>query len=303
MLPMAALLCALFFFFDVPNAVKISLGLWRLPIEFATKGLDYQKILLVYGVFIALNAMLISHLFNRVNLVDFNIYIPGLLYGIFSFASLNLIDTSFLIGDFFIILSLYFITTIKNNEDARRQIFNAAFFIAIAASININYSYMLLYPFLVLFRIRPFVWREHALILLAYFGVFLYLAAFYFYYQIPLKSIEFFHVDSLYQYESWLVLLVIIATMGMAFLSRQRNLANPGVRAGKMISLWFGGFLLMLFSDLSSYFFANQIGFHNAIFPALYLTYIYSHSKTKFFFRFMTYVVLAIGVVRFFNLF
>ena len=45
MLPMAALLCALFFFFDVPNAVKISLGLWRLPIEFATKGIDYQIVL------------------------------------------------------------------------------------------------------------------------------------------------------------------------------------------------------------------------------------------------------------------
>jgi len=303
MLPMAALLGVAFYFFDSPHAVKLSLGLWRLPVEIMNSGFDYLVVISAYSIFIAINAMLICRVFNRLNLVDFNIYIPGLLYGVFSFASLNLIDISYLFGDFFIILALFLTTSIKNNEDARGQIFGAAFLIALAATININYSYVLLYPFIVLFRIRPFVWREHALITLAYFGVALYLFAFYYYYQIPPKSIQFFQVDSIYQYESWLILALITLIMATGFMSRQRTLANPGLKAAKTISLWFAGFLLMLFSDLTSYFFANQIGFHNAIFPALYLTYIYSHSKTKFLFRFMAYVVLAIGVVRFFNLF
>ncbi len=303
MLPMAALIGAFFFFFEAHFAVKVSLGLWRLPSIPATIGIDYYIALFTYVGLLAINAMLISRLFNRLNLVDFNIYIPGLLYGVFSFASLNLEDVSFLAGDFFLILALFFIGQIKNNADARAQIFNAAFLIALAAAININYSYMLLFPFFALFRIRPFVWREHALILLAYFGVSLYLLAYYYYFKISLVSVKLFHINSLYQYESWLILFTIILIMGTAFLSRQRILANPGVRIEKIISLWFSGFALMLFSDLSSYFITNQVGFHNAVFPALYLTYVYSYSKTKYLFRFLVYVVLAIGMVRFFDLF
>lgn len=303
MLPMAALISAAFFFFEPHHSIKISLGLWRLPEALATNGLDFHVVLYAYGAMIAINAMLICRVFNRLNLVDYNIYLPGMLYSIFSFASINLNDFSYLLGDFFILLSLFSVTSIKNNFDARAQIFNAAVFVAIAASINMNYTYMLLYPFLALARIRPFVWREHALILMAYFAVTLYLFAFYYYYRIPLKSIELFHSNSHYEYESWLILLIIILIMVAAFLSRQRNLANPGVRTGKIIALWYSGFLLMIFSDLTSYFFTNQIGFHNAVFPALYLTYIYCHSKTKFIYRFLTYAVLGVGVLRFFNLF
>jgi len=303
MLPMAALITAGFFFFDPPQNIKLTLGLWRLPELLTQTGLDYYLVLYTYGTLIAINAMLISRVFNRLNLVDYNIYLPGLLYGVFSFASINLNDLSYLLGDFFLILSLFFTTAIKNNTDARAQIFNAALFVALAASVNMNYIYMLLYPFLTLVRIRPFVWREHALIIMAYFAVALYLFAFYFYYQIPIQSITFFNKHSLYEYESWVILLIIILIMVAAFLSRQRNLANPGVRTGKIIALWYAGFLLMLFSDMTSYFFTKQIGFHNAVFPALYLTYIYCHSKTKFIYRFLTYAVLAVGVLRFFNLF
>jgi hypothetical protein len=303
MLPLAALICAVFFFFDPPYAVKISLGLWHLPESLSKTGFDYYAVLAAYGLIVCMNAILLSRVFNRLNLVDFNIYLPGLFYSIFSFASLNLSDISFLLGDFFIIMALFFTSSIKNNQDARNQAFNAAFFIALAASFNMNYAYMLLYPFITLTRIRPFIWREHTLILLAYSAVLFYLFAFYFYYEIPTDSIEFFNVLTIYEYESWLILLVIITIMAAAFVSRQRNVANPGVRTGKILSLWYTGFLLMLFSDLVSYFFTKHIGFHNAIFPALYLTFVYSHSKTKFIYRFLTYAVLAVGVMRFFNLF
>jgi len=295
MAPLAFALGAVHYAFGDPVEQIWNLGFWKS--NFQASSFITQ---LCFIAIVATNAILISILFNRINILDNNIFLSGMLYALFSFSSIDLNDIGILISDFFLILSLIQIAQIKNNLDARSSIFKAALLLGFAATFNLNYLLLLLLPFITLSRIRPFVWREFTLILLAFTVAAAYFGFYSFYYELNFASIIILPTAA--EIESWLVIIGLTLLMLSAIISRNKNVSNPGIRIEKIISIWLIGFVLLLLSNFLIYWITQHFNWQNAVFPALYLSYVYSISKTKSLYRFLVYGVLAFGILRFTDL-
>lgn len=152
-------------YFDVPLSFDMDLGLWgshHFPNFFMVK---YVAGIAVFG-----NALLLNYLFNINTFYERNSYVVSILYVVLMsyYHSFYQID-GVLIAHFLVIISLFQLFNLQNNEDGRRITFNTGFLVGLGASFHPPLIFTLPLIWLMITRIRPFVFRELLLSTLGFF--------------------------------------------------------------------------------------------------------------------------------------
>jgi hypothetical protein len=119
------------------------------------------------GGFVLLNAILLNTLFNRNGFMESNNFLPSMLYVIFAsiFHSFYFLD-GFVIAQTLLVLAVFQLLKLNQNEDARRIVFNAAFLIGLACTFYPLMLTLIIFLFWMIWVIRPFIIRESVLTLI-----------------------------------------------------------------------------------------------------------------------------------------
>lgn len=134
----------------------IDLGLWG-----SFREPDFFWMKFIPGVLVLGNALLLNFLFNTNTFYDRNSYIVSLLYIVLmSFYHSFYQFDGVLIGHLFLIFSLFQLFKLENNQDGRKIAFNSGFLFGVAASFHPPLIFSLPVLWLMITRIRPFVFRE-----------------------------------------------------------------------------------------------------------------------------------------------
>ena len=122
------------------------------------------KILVYFVLFIVVfyTGFLINSVVNKSVLFEKSYYLSGLLYVVFVTSFGDIISYLLpLIGNLFLLLSLKNLLLIFRANSCKRQVFNASIFILFGALFYSLNLFILPLVWIVLFIIRPFVWREY----------------------------------------------------------------------------------------------------------------------------------------------
>ena len=122
------------------------------------------KILVYFVLFIAVfyTGFLINSVVNKSVLFEKSYYLSGLLYVVFVTSFGDIISYLLpLIGNLFLVLSLKNLLQIFRAISCKKQVFNASIFILFGVFFYSLNLFILPLVWIVLFIIRPFVWREY----------------------------------------------------------------------------------------------------------------------------------------------
>ena len=122
------------------------------------------KILVYFVLFIVVfyTGFLINSVVNKSVLFEKSYYLSGLLYVVFVTSFGDIISYLLpLIGNLFLVLSLKNLLQIFRANSCKKQVFNASIFILFGTFFYSLNLFILPLVWIVLFIIRPFVWREY----------------------------------------------------------------------------------------------------------------------------------------------
>ena len=190
---------------------SIELGFWGKHSFYNVNALFYLT-----GILVLFNSILANYLFNSNEFYDRNSYVISLFYIVFTsyFQSFYQLD-GILLSHTFILLAFFQLFHLENNVDGRKWSFNAGIFFGIAATLNPPLFILLPVIWLMITRIRPFVFRELLLASLGFVLPIVYLIFYLFLNKdIILKNV--FEIDKQAIHNHW----VIITSIGLfAFLT------------------------------------------------------------------------------------
>lgn len=142
----------------------VNLGLWGKTIAFSPVQSTFFA-----SILICLNALLINWIYNTNQFLERNSYLSALLYIVLMsfYHSFYGVD-GLLIAHTCIVIMLFQIFKLRQNEDGRRRVFNGALFAGLAASFHP--PMVILFPFIMImiWNIRPFIFRETILSLVGF---------------------------------------------------------------------------------------------------------------------------------------
>jgi hypothetical protein len=187
--------------------------------------------------------------------------LPSLLYASFlsyfhGFYFLN----GFAVAQTFVVLSLLQLFRLNQNEDGRRVVFNAAFFLGVASTF---YPFMIIaFPFMfwMIWVIRPFIFRESIIALFGYIIPFLYAGVFNYMIghrlgseEFSSSSFEFKKIDMIFLF-SVLFILAVLSLQGIS-----RKFQKSSIRLKKLFRKTF--LMISFISALSAleYLFFRKI--------------------------------------------
>jgi len=277
-----------------------------------TPSADWLNFFLVI-VLLSANALLINFTFNSHDFYDRNTYLPSLIYILIAcFFPLSIYVNGELIAQTFTILAINQLFRIKQNEDARKWVFNASLFLGFAYIFNPIYFSFFIIVFVVLFNIRPFVFRELFLAIIGFIIPLLWLILYNVITDNPF-GIEIF-MNSLFIHSAkldfislpyWLIisphiLIIPLLFVSLYFLSKRYN--KSSIRFKRLIQntifmvvMAFLGGLLVFVSNSSYYYFSVGA----VAFPFL-LPYAYLEPKNKTLPTILIYFLLLIHLIKFF---
>ena len=128
------------------------------------KLIGLPKILIYFVLFFTVfyTGFLINSVVNRSVLFEKSYYLSGLLYVVLVTSFGDIISYFLpLIGNLFLVLSLKNLLQIFRANSCKKQVFNASIFILFSAFFYSLSLFILPLVWIVLFIIRPFVWREY----------------------------------------------------------------------------------------------------------------------------------------------
>jgi hypothetical protein len=142
----------------------VDLGLWGKQSFYAV-----NVLYVLTGVLVFTNAVLANYLFNKNEFYDKNSYVISLFYIVLIsfFHSAYQLD-GILIAHFFLIVALFQMFRLENNSDGRKWCFNTGLFLGIAGTFHPPFLAILPFIWMMISRIRPFVFREFLLATLGY---------------------------------------------------------------------------------------------------------------------------------------
>lgn len=255
--------------------------------------------------FVFLNAFLINFIFNRNEFWDRNMYMPSLLYVVLmSFYSSYYCWDGMLLSHTFLILALNQLFKLRQNEDGREAVFNAALFVGFAASFHPPILLFLPFLFTMVWFIRPFVFKESLLILtgfivpLIYGGLFLKFKG----EQLDLRLLEQ-TTDYNVQRINFLVtatlfsLLLIVGLLGI-----RARLNKSSIRFRKLVRiLWVYFFLAIIFGVVEFIFFGQIERFSFLMIPLpFFLAYSFTHKSYSSVANILFYITLLYSFAKFF---
>jgi hypothetical protein len=263
-------------------------------------------------IILTVNAVLINFTFNSHEFYDRNTYLPSLIYVIIvCFFPLSIYVNGELLAQTFAILAINQLFLIRQNEDARKWMFNAAFFIGLAYIFNPVYFIYFIVLFIVLLNIRPFVVREFILGGLGFIIPLLWL----FLYRLLIESSTEgnFIINSLIEHKAYLdfdhlpywviisphLLIIPLFTMALYYLSKR--FGKSSIRFKRLIqntvflTLSAAFISITLFVSVDSYYYFSV----GATILPLIIPYAYLESKNKTLSLILIYLLLLLHIVKF----
>ena len=143
-------------YFNNGDVKEVEFGLLKL--------IGAPKILVYFVLFIVVfyTGFLINSVVNKSVLFEKSYYLSGLLYVVFVTSFGDIIFYLLpLIGNLFLVLSLKNLLQIFRANSCKKQVFNASIFILFGVFFYSLNLFILPLVWIVLFIIRPFVWREY----------------------------------------------------------------------------------------------------------------------------------------------
>jgi Family of unknown function (DUF6427) len=256
------------------------------------------------GVFVSINAVLINFVFNKNNFFPKNTFYPSILYvTVMSFNHCFYELNGIIIGHFLIIMALNQLLNLEQNTDGRSNAFLTGLFLGVGATLHTPLITILPIAFLMVWVIRPFVFRETLLILAGFITPLLYGLSFKFLKNIniwvnPLK-------DSLKYHEKEYVFLASSFALALLFLislfAIRNKMSNSSIRLKKMVRiLWFLVFYALFLGILNFAFYKRIEWFSYGAIPlSFFLPFAFEHKSLSFFATFFYYAVLIISLCKF----
>jgi hypothetical protein len=285
-------------FFELSNT--IDLGLWgsvESPLSIWVR--------IVSGALILLNALGLNFLFNANVFHEKNTYIVSLLYVVLMsfYHSFYQLD-GVIIAQSFLILTLFQLFRLENNSDGRATCFNGGFFFGIAASFHPSLIFVFPLLWLMILRIRPFVWREMVLSFIAFSIPLLYGFSYILWKeeQINWNFIEtsLNYVQKQLIFLSSMALFVLAALLSLYGL-RTRNITSS-IRFRKLTSIVLMFLLIGIGLGIIEIIFLKQYEWFSftTISLALFLPFSFFYKSTQLFARLLFYVIFLFSIFKFF---
>ncbi|SFT85768.1 hypothetical protein SAMN05216474_2765 [Lishizhenia tianjinensis] len=165
-------------------------------------------------VLLLANAIFLNFIFNTHEFWVKSTYIPSFIYILLSFYFPHSVYlTGEVLAQSFILMILYQLYSLNQQDDARKKSFNMGLFTALAVVCNPLYLVVLPSVMISLKFIRPFVLREYILLLLGFILPFIYLLVF----DIELSRNLFQLLDK-FQFSSENLLLFIVSSITVGIL-------------------------------------------------------------------------------------
>jgi len=258
------------------------------------------------GILITINAFGINWLFNTNEFLERNSYMSSLLYVVLmsfyhSFYSLD----GLLIAHTCIIILLYQLFKLRQNEDGRKAVFNGAFFAGVAASFHPPMVALIPFVLIMLWNIRPFVFRETILAILAFSIPLIYAAVFVWYngHSIDLKILE--QTSNYFKKQTDFLVTAVLFTLLflLSLLSIRGKMQKSSIRLKKLVRIlwWLVGVGILY--GLADFIFFGQIErFSFLMIPlSFFLTFSFSNKTFGIVAMVLFYLTLIYSLINFFQ--
>ena len=260
---------------------------------------------LLASLVVIINAIGLNAVFNWNQFLERNSFMPSLLYVVLMSFYHSFYDIDgLLIAHTFLILSIYQVYFLRQNEDGRRASFNASFFGGLAATFHPPLIGYLPFYFIMIWTIRPFILREILLSISGFLVPLLY-ASFYLYYSGNSLDMSIFKQSTNFQRQQFdflVTLVIFLLSLILSFLSIQAHIRKSSIRLKKLTRvLWFmviAGLLIGLIDFINH----NQIQRFSLIMIPLsfFLTFSYFHKTLSSLAIGLFYITLSYSVIKFF---
>lgn len=258
------------------------------------------------GILITINAFGINWLFNTNEFLERNSYMSSLLYVVLmsfyhSFYSLD----GLLIAHTCIIILLYQLFKLRQNEDGRKAVFNGAFFAGVAASFHPPMVALIPFVLIMLWNIRPFVFRETILVIIAFSIPLIYAAVFVWYngHSIDLKILE--QTSNYFKKQTDFLVTAVLFTLLflLSLLSIRGKMQKSSIRLKKLVRIlwWLVGVGILY--GLADFIFFGQIErFSFLMIPlSFFLTFSFSNKTFGIVAMVLFYLTLIYSLINFFQ--
>ncbi len=253
------------------------------------------------------NAIGINAIFNWNQFLERNSFMPSLLYVVLLsfYHSFYQID-GLIISHIFLILCLYQLYFLRQNEDGRKRVFNAAFFGGMAATFHPPLIGLLPFLFIMMWSIRPFVMREIILCVIG-FSVPLFYSGFYLIYTGTTIDFKLLKTSTNYERQQFDFLVtfgIFILSLLLSLVSIQAHIQKSSIRLKKMARILWLFVFVGLIIGIIDYIIFNQIQrFSLIMIPfSFFLTFSFSHKTLSVVAVGLFYVTFLYSLLKFFLL-
>lgn len=275
-------------------------GFWGTNVGFSS---FYSQ--LFASILVITNAIGINAIFNWNQFLERNSFMPSLLYVVLMsfYHSFYEID-GLLISHTFLILSLYQLYFLRQNEDGRKSVFNAAFFAGAASTFYPQLIGYLPFYFLMIWSIRPFIIRE-TILCIAGFIVPLIYGSFYLKYTGTSIDTSLFRVSTNFQRQQFDFLVtsgIFLLSLILSFVSIQAHIKKSSIRLKKLTRILWWFVISGLIIGIIDFLIYNQIQrFSLIMIPlAFFLTFSFSHKTLSAVAIGLFYITLSYSFLKFF---
>jgi hypothetical protein len=301
LVPVLALFCTLNLYFGFHAYFpRVDLGLWG-----KTELLDQWWFGIISALIVGANAVQINILFNTHEFLDRNNYGPSLFYvTLMSFSHSFYQPDGLLLAHVCWIQAIRLMFRIRQNEDIRRTLFNAAFFVGLASTFHPASAGMLLFFWFGTFSLKPLTGREW---LISLFGFCIppANALVYWWYSghrmdlSLLRDTPYIAQEKLVYYTTTVLMIILFV---LSLIGIQVRLKKSSIRFKKLTRSLLWVLLGGVFLGAAQLVFYRQIEWFNFIFITLsfFFTFAFLHRLWKAVATFFFYAALILAVVKYF---
>lgn len=287
-------------YFMIPTQVELDLGFWGMSSFPNFEGYQYLA-----GIVVYINAVLLNNLFNINSFYEKNSYIISLLYVMLMsfYHSFYEID-GVIIAHFFSILSLYQLFKLESNTDGRKTVFNSGLLLGIASTFHPPLIFTAPILWIMITRIRPFIFRETILATAGFITPLLYG-----FYSVFIRKNEinwnFIETAVNYEQKQLIFLISLILFFVVSLLSiwgiRIKN-KKSSIRFRKLTGIIYLKLLSGLILGTLEIIFLNQYEWYSfsVISLALFFPFSFFNKSTNAFASFFFYVIFIFSIAKFF---
>lgn len=283
-----------------PYSNSTNLGIWGDHFQF-----PYWLTLILGPLLVLFNGIRLSRLFNSNGLLDRNTYISSVIYVVyFSFYHSFYQADGLLLSHVLLILVLFQLFDLHQNEDGKKAVFNSGFLLGLAVTFHPAIAVFIPFVYFSIVVVRPFLFRE-MLLLLVGTAVPLVYAFFYLWYfesQITLQliktSTEYYKI----QIDFLVTAFLFIVTILLSFLALNKQSQKTSIRTKRLLRMLFWLTIGCALLGLYDYIAFGQIErFSLLLIPlSIFMSFAFTNKSYGYITNGFFYLVLAYCIVKLF---